>query len=88
MTGGGLPATRDPVAVALPRPDAGHVDVPVVAVRCRISIRSSRFSSSNRQSSTPSAFSLKSEKFVPLPSQVGPSGNGLPGQVARLTGAP
>ena len=30
MAGGGLPATRDPVAVALPRPDAGHVDVPVV----------------------------------------------------------
>jgi hypothetical protein len=37
-------------------------------------------SSSNRQSSTCSAFSEKIEKFVPSPSQVAPSGKGCPGQ--------
>ena len=35
-------------------------------------------SSSNRQSSTRSACSEKSEKFVPSPSHVAPSGNGFP----------
>src|SRR5512133_3457605 len=46
-------------------------------------MRSSRPSPSKRHSSTRSAFSEKSEKFVPLPSQSGPSGNGLPVQTAR-----
>src|SRR3954469_14921087 len=45
-------------------------------------MRVSASCSSNRQSSTRSAFSLKIAKFVPLPSQVGPSGNGLPGQTS------
>src|SRR5215211_2062876 len=38
--------------------------------------------SPKRQSSTHSAFSEKSEKFVPSPSQVAPSGNGRPGQTS------
>src|SRR5262245_44428776 len=38
-----------------------------------------RFSPSNKQSSTPVAFSENSAKFTPDPSQVAPSGYGLPG---------
>src|SRR3954467_11855581 len=49
-------------------------------------MRSSPPRSSNRQSSTRSAFSEKSEKFVPLPSQVGPSGNGVPGHTSIVSG--
>src|SRR4051812_23360795 len=46
-------------------------------------------SSSNRQSSTPSATSLNSAKLVPLPSYVAPRGYANPGQIfiqGRLTG--
>jgi hypothetical protein len=39
------------------------------------------FGSSNRQSSTRVAFSEKSEKFTPAPSQFAPSGYGFPGQI-------
>src|SRR3954470_16894266 len=39
--------------------------------------------SSNRQSSTLEATSENIEKFVPLPSQVAPSGNGSPGHISR-----
>ena len=46
----------------------------------------SRSSSSKRQSSTRSACSEKSEKFVPAPSQVAPSGNGAPAR--RPSAAP
>src|SRR5215467_6862258 len=48
------------------------------------STRSSCPCSSNRHSSTRSASSENNEKFVPSPSQVCPSGNGSPGQTARL----
>ena len=68
------------VAVALAGPDAGQVAVPVERGALGQLDRASRVpSSSKRQSSTRSAFSEKSEKFVPWPSQVAPSGNGLPG---------
>src|SRR5450759_3523620 len=43
--------------------------------------------SSNRQTSTASAPSVNSAKFVPSPSQVAPSGLGLPGH-ARTGGSP
>src|SRR5579859_1130475 len=43
-------------------------------------MRVSTSCSSKRQSSTRSAFSERIAKFVPCPSQVGPSGNGVPGQ--------
>ena len=57
--------------------------MPVERGRARVSsIRVSRSVSSKRQSSTRSAFSEKSEKFVPSPSQVAPSGNGCPGQTS------
>ena len=83
----GVVGAVDAVAVALAGADARQVAVPVVrgalgdarcAPRCR--------SSSNRHSSTRSACSEKSEKFVPSPSQVAPSGNGAPGpaRVASL----
>src|SRR3954470_6762964 len=39
--------------------------------------------SSNRHSSTLEPTSEKIEKFVPLPSQVAPSGNGSPSQISR-----
>src|SRR6478609_1780660 len=45
-------------------------------------MRVSSPASSNKHNSTLSAFSEKSEKFVPSPSQVAPSGKGLPGQVS------
>ena len=71
----------DAVAVALARADAGQVAVPVERGALRSArTRCSRSSSSNRQSSTRSACSEKTEKFVPSPSQVAPSGNGRPGQ--------
>ncbi len=43
---------------------------------------SCRASSSKRHSSTRSATSLKSAKLVPLPSNVAPSGYGVPGQTS------
>ena len=72
----------DAVAVALARPDPRDVAVPVERLASVSSMRVSRSSASNRQSSTRAAFSEKSEKFVPCPSQVGPRGNGWPGQTS------
>src|SRR5258705_10275587 len=47
-------------------------------------MRSSSRCSPKRQSSTRSACSVKSAKFVPAPSHVGPSGNGVPVQTCRV----
>ena len=79
-----------PVAVALAGADAREVAVPVERACARSSgCGVSSPSSSNRHSSTLSACSENSEKLVPPPSQVAPSGNGRPGHdVSHLTSAP
>ena len=68
------------IAVQLARADVRQVAVPVEGGA--LDERDARLgpAASNRHSSTRSAFSEKSEKFVPAPSQVAPSGNGVPGQ--------
>ena len=76
----GLPRAVDPVAVALAGADAGQVAVPVERGALGHGRRASR--GPRRRTGTArrrSAFSEKSEKFVPSPSQVAPSGNGRPG---------
>ena len=85
----GAYGTVDAVAVALAGADEREVAVPVER-RAPRSARSAprRRRSSNRHSSTRVAFSEKSEKFVPPPSQVAPSGNGSPGQISLIAARP
>ena len=79
----------DAVAVALARPDQRQVAVPVVArcarsARCAPRCRRRRTGTARRAS----AFSENSEKFVPPPSHVAPSGNGSPGQISLIAPPP
>ena len=78
----GLVRTVNAVAVPRAGADAGQVAVPVERRPLADPDPVSVPSSANRQSSTPSAVSEKSEKFVPSPSQLAPSGKGLPGQTS------
>ena len=86
----GLVGAVDPVAVEGARAHVGEVGVPDPVGRLG-QLDASRYgtpasASSNRHSSTAVACSEKSAKLTPPPSQVAPSGWGLPGQT--LTGAP
>ena len=72
------------VAVPLSRDDSGKKPCQTNPSTSGMSMRSSRPSSPKRHSSTRSATSENTEKLVPTPSQVPPSGYGSPGQTSRM----
>ena len=81
MSGLRLPGAIDPIAIALAGTDAREIAMPDVGRTSRSGTHCSFCpASSNRQSSTRVACWLKSEKFVPMPSHVAPSGNRDPGR--------
>ena len=84
VPGARLARAAHPVAVQLPRPDVGQVAVPdearsAPATRCAPSSRAAS-GPSKRHNSIFSACVEKMAKLTPAPSQVAPSGCGLPGR--------